>query len=76
MHIHIKNSGTRESGEKPERPRHCNRDETARKSLFERMGRRGSRVIESQETSRNLFEACCARAHGVFFDASRKDCSQ
>ena len=44
----------RESGAKPERPRHCNRDETAKPLGEISPGRRGSRMNGSQETGLRL----------------------
>ena len=53
----IRNFDERESGEKPERPRHCNRDESAKYHCMD-AGRCASRKNESQETGRKLKFMC------------------
>jgi len=54
-------AAVRESGAKPERPRHCNRDETAKPLGDIPPGRRGSRMNGSQETGLRLRRLTCLR---------------
>ena len=59
-----------ESGENPERPRHCNRDETVQVTAFW-VGRRRSRTNESQDTFINAMDVMRGRndpssCHGTY----------